>query len=89
MESKKHHYVPVCYLKQFSYNNDNLLHVYDRITGKQFTKNAGDILYETSFYRLSDSFLVGQQDRTLNNLTIEKDFFAETIEYDYLMVLIG
>ncbi len=87
MESKKHHYVPVCYLKQFSYDNDQLLHVFDKITGKQFVKNAGDILYETSFYRLSDGFLSSQQDFTLNNLSVEKSFFAETIESDYLEVL--
>ena len=87
MESKKHHYVPVCYLKQFSYDNDHLLHVFDKIKGKQFIKNAGDILYGTSFYRLSDSFLGNQQDCALNNLSIEKDFFAESIESDYLMVL--
>lgn len=83
MEHKKHHYVPVCYLKQFAYEKDNIVHVYDKITNKSFSKNIKDICYENDFYSLSYRYLNSQKNMSLNPLSIEEDYFAESIEYDF------
>lgn len=43
--SKRHHYIPVSYLKGF-YNKNNFFYVYDKATGKIRKTNANDVFFE-------------------------------------------
>ena len=82
-EHKRHHYVPVCYLKQFTYEKGSITHIYDKKTDKIFPQNIKDICCKDYFYRLSNEYLESQNEDLLNPLSIELDFFAKSIEEDY------
>lgn len=82
-EHKRHHFVPVCYLKQFTYEKNSITHVYDKIIDNHFPQNIKEICCKDHFYRLSNEYLESQNDELLNPLSIELDFFAKPIEEDY------
>lgn len=87
MENKKHHYVPICYLKQFAYEKDSIIHVYDKVNDKSFPRNIKDICYENFLYKLSNDYLNFQNDTSLNPLSIENEYFAESLESDFDKIL--
>lgn len=87
MEHEKHHYIPVSYLKQFAYEKDSIIHVYDKIGKKSYSKNIKDICCEKNFYSLTNDYLDLQNDTSLNPLSIEMNYFAESIEDGYNKVL--
>lgn len=87
MEHEKHHYVPESYLKQFAYEKDSIIYVYDKVSKKLFSKNIKDVCYEKNFYRLSNEYLSSQSDKSLYPLSIEMEYFADSQEDGYNKVL--
>ena len=86
IEHKKHHYIPICYLRNFSFNKGNIVNVYDKITGNQFTKNVKDLCCYNGFYNLSEGCINAQEGQSINTLSLEL-YFANQIESEYNQVL--
>lgn len=77
-----HHYVPFCYLKQFGHkiNKDPkefFVYCFDKINGKTYPKNIRKICGENFFYNLCPESC---ENDMLNPLSIERDYFAKSVE---------
>lgn len=87
MEHKKHHYVPICYLKQFAYDKDRITYVYNKNKDRFYSTNINNICYKEFLYSLSKEYISTQNNTSLEQLSIEIDYFAELIEKEYNKVL--
>lgn len=86
MEHRKHHYVPVCYLKNFTYDSNSSVHVFLKQTGEQFSKKVSEICFINNFYRLSEDYINQQEDKSVDELSLEL-YFATQIESEYNQLL--
>ncbi len=86
IEHKKHHFVPVCYLRNFSFTKGNIVYVYDRITGEQFAKNVNDMCCYNNFYKLSEECVTAQENQSINELSLEL-YLADPVESEYNQLL--
>jgi len=81
----KQHFVPRCYLKRFS-DNEKYIYTYDKTNSKSYRASLMSVCCEDEMYTLSDEYVAKTKEETgaeLNNLSIEKDYFAKEIEYNY------
>ena len=85
-EHKRHHYVPVCYLKQFTYEKGSITHIYDKKTDKIFPQNIKDICCKDYFYRLSNEYLESQNEDLLKFLS-PSEFLYDTYELNDARVI--
>lgn len=86
MENRKQHYVPQCYLRNFSPNNKNL-YIYDKVVSRQYGKAVGNVAYKEYFYKLPEKFIENISDIPSGTQFYEKEFFAESIENQYNIIL--
>lgn len=80
-EHKKHHIVPVCYLRNFSV--DEVAWVYNKKAGKPYQKNINDILFIPHFYNINDKYIPDIARAIMHPLSIEYDYFAQEIESQF------
>lgn len=84
--NKKHHYIPQCYLRNFSYNGTKL-HTYDKVSSKIYAQNISDTCQIVDFYKLSDRYIQDNPDAKGQELVIECDYFANYIEPSYVKTI--
>lgn len=85
----KQHYIPRCYLKQFS-DNPKSVYTYDKISSKAYRASLMSVCCEDNIYSLSDSFVEDSNNQNgghLNTLSIEKEHFANFVEPEFIKLL--
>jgi len=75
--NKKQHYIPQCYLRNFSEDNKHLW-VYNKANSKIHTQAIANTAFIKDFYRIAEKIIDG--DLINNPNQFEKDFFANSIE---------
>lgn len=85
----KQHYIPRCYLKQFS-DNPKSIYTYDKINSKAYSASLMSVCCDDDIYSLSDAFVKESNEKSgghINNLSIEKDHFAHFVEPEFSKLL--
>jgi len=80
--NRKHHYVPVCYLKGFSENGKSLF-VYNKNENKSYSQSTKNVGYEEDLYTIKDRFIVEEEKPSWDEKYFERQFFSSNIETDY------
>ncbi|TWF39603.1 uncharacterized protein DUF4238 [Chitinophaga polysaccharea] len=80
--NKKHHYVPVCYLKGFSENGKSLF-VYNKNKNKSYSQSTKNVGCEEDLYTVKDKFIAKEKMPTWDEKYFEKQFFSSGIEAEY------
>ncbi len=78
----KQHYIPRCYLRRFS-NHERSIFTYDKINSKSYKAPIMSVCFENDIYTISNSYIEDSKNEhgiNLNKLSIESDYFANTIE---------
>ena len=81
-EYRRNHYIPECYLKGFS-DNENIVWIYNKKNSKSYPKSVSDIFYKKDFYLIDENLIPEEGKDMINYKSIEYDFFAEQIENQY------
>lgn len=85
----KQHYIPRCYLRQFS-NNKKSIYTYDKQHSKKYNASLMSVCCEDDIYTFSEEFVKRNKEEgncTINRLSIETDHFAHTVEPLYIQLL--
>ena len=85
----KQHYIPKCYLRRFS-DNDNSIFTYDKTISKSYNASLKSVCFEDDLYTLSDEYVKKtkeEEGQEINNLSIEKEHFAKCVEPMYAQLL--
>lgn len=82
----KQHFIPQCYLRNFSPNDSNLF-TYDKIEGKSFCNRIKNVAYKKCFYDLPEKFISNLDSIPSGNQFYEKEFFASNVEGQYDVIL--
>ena len=85
----KQHFVPRCYLKRFS-DNERSIFTYDKTTSKSYNASLMSVCCEDDMYSLSDEYVrqtKEEEGQVISNLSIEKDYFAQSVEPMYAKLL--
>ena len=85
----KQHYIPRCYLKRFS-DNEKSIHTYDKQHSKRYNASMMSVCCEDDLYTMSDEYVRSNNEEgksTIDNLSIEKEHFADTVEPLYSQML--
>lgn len=82
----KQHYVPQCYLRNFS-PNGKFVYIYDKIIQKPFTNSLDSITCFDHFYEIPKKYLSEKFNIPYGTKYFEKAFFAEHIEKLYAKIL--
>lgn len=85
----KQHYIPRCYLKRFS-DNEKSIHTYDKQHRKRYNASMMSVCCEDDLYTMSDEYVRSNNEEgksTIDNLSIEKEHFADTVEPLYSQML--
>lgn len=79
------HYIPQCYLRQFSPDDKNkrFLYAYSKRNSKSFKIAISKVCGINNFYGLSDEYLAKDSEQELNRLSLESDFFGRNIEPEW------
>lgn len=78
----KQHYVPRCYLRQFS-DNPKSIYTYDKVCSKSYRASLMSVCCEEDMYSLSDSYIKDCNENNggnLNKLSIEHEHFSDFVE---------
>lgn len=78
-ENKIQHYVPQCYLRNFSPNGIYVF-IYDKIEKKQFSNAIEKIACKDYFYELPEKFIKNISEIPYGTKYFEKEFFANNVE---------
>lgn len=81
-EYKKHHFIPECYLTNFT-ENGKAIWVYNKKDSKTFQQSISNIFYQKDFYRIDEKDIPDTLKEEVNPLSLEKDYFANEIESNY------
>ena len=82
---KKQHYVPQCYLNNFSKENSNQVYVFDKKNHFSRVSNINDVDEANYFYELPNDDLLKQFG--LDNKQAIEEFFSKEIETEYAKLL--
>lgn len=85
----KQHYIPRCYLKQFS-DNPKSVYTYDKVSSKAYLASLMSVCCEDDIYSLSDSYVEESNNQNgghLNKLSIEQEHFAHFVEPEFSKLL--
>lgn len=85
----KQHYVPRCYLRQFS-DNPKSIFAYDKVSSKSYRASLMSVCCEEDMYSLSDSYLKECNENNsghLDRLSIEHEHFADFVEPNFSKML--
>ncbi len=78
----KQHYIPRCYLRRFS-DNDNSVFAYDKHLSKSYLASMMSVCCEDDMYSISDSYIEDDEKETgqrLDQLSLESHYFANGVE---------
>ena len=85
----KQHYIPRCYLRQFS-NNKKSIYTYDKQHSKKYNASLMSVCCEDDIYTFSEEFVKRNKEEgncTINRLSIETDHFAHTVKPHYIQLI--
>lgn len=85
----KQHYVPRCYLRQFS-DIPKSIYTYDKVCSKSYRASLMSVCCEKNLYSLSDSYLKESNENNgghLDKLSIEHNHFADFVEPNFSKLL--
>lgn len=74
----KQHYLPQCYLKNFSYDDKGIFVYRKNLKGNVFRQSTSNIAFEKNFYDISAKYLLPEHSDKVQY--IEKDIFAGGFE---------
>lgn len=78
-ENRKQHYIPQCYLRNFSPNDKNIF-IYDKMKGDSFRNTVESVANIDYFYDLPEKFIENIEEIPNGTKFYEKAFFADTVE---------
>ena len=84
------HYIPQCYLRNFSNNKDKnaFVFVYNKLQSKVYPKAIKDICGEDDLYTISQEFCAANsEDIDTSSKVIEREFFSFEVEKKYSSIL--
>lgn len=90
-ESKRHHYIPECYLTNFSIDGKGVW-VYNIKDKEPYITSIDKIFQKKHWYRIPEELIPENAKDLINPLSIEKEFFADQIEsqfHDYLKSIVA
>lgn len=82
----KQHFLPKCYLKNFSLNEKNV-YIYDKKAHKAFSNSLNSIAYFPYLYEIPIKYLSQKLKTPYGSKYFERAFFAEHIEQLYAEIL--
>jgi len=82
----KHHYIPQCYLRNFS-NNGRKIYTYDKNLSKKYCADISSVCEINDFYKISNDYIEENPEYEGAELMIECDYFAQNIEPKYSELL--
>lgn len=85
--TKKQHFVPRFYLKQFA-DKDNKLHCYDKSTGKLYSAHAEDICFEKYLYETKWEYSIDNKVPFLSPNMIENLLCEQEARYSQVLPVI-
>ncbi|RUT78050.1 DUF4238 domain-containing protein [Ancylomarina longa] len=85
-KNERQHYVPQCYLRNFSENGKNL-YTYDKIIKKSFCSSTGKVAYEDFFYDLPKKYIRNIEQLPFAEKYFEKEFFSKNVEVAFSSLL--
>lgn len=85
-ENVKHHFIPQCYLSNFSIDGKGIW-VYNKQERKSYLTSIDKIFQIKHFYKIPDEFISEQDKDKINALSIEKEFFANQVEAQFSQYL--
>jgi len=85
-EHTRHHYMPQCYLRNFSNNGKNL-YTYDKVSSTSYHAKIEDRCIIDDFYRLSEGYIKENPQDEGKELFIECDYFSNNIEPKFSKVI--
>lgn len=85
-ENIKQHFIPQCYLRNFSPNSNNIF-IYDKIERKPYRNSVEKIACIDYFYELPDKLIENIGEIPFGTKFYEKEFFANNIENQYNIIL--
>lgn len=74
----RQHFIPRCYLRRFSENGNSIM-TYDKINSKIYNASLMSVCCINDLYKISEDY-VNECGNEINELSIEKDYFAHNIE---------
>ena len=90
-ESKRHHYIPECYLTNFTIDGKGIW-VYNKAEKKPYITSIDKIFQKKHWYRIPEELIPEHGKNIINPLSIESEFFADQIESqfnDYLKSIVA
>lgn len=90
-ESKKHHFIPQCYLSNFSDDGKGIW-VYNKTGKRAYLTSIDKIFQKKNWYRIPEELIPEHGKDIINPLSIESEFFADQIESqfnDYLKSIVA
>jgi hypothetical protein len=85
--NSRQHYVPKCYLRQFTPNQKTIF-IYDKKEERSFRNSIDTVAYFDMFYELPEKYIENIKDLPFQTKYIEKEFFANSVENIYNQLLI-
>lgn len=84
----RHHYIPQCYLKNFTNDNKGVW-VYNKDLSRFYQTSIDKICYIDNLYSITNTDFINSSKGIINRLSIETDYFANNIEKEYGLILKG
>lgn len=81
-EYTKHHYIPQCYLKNFSIDGKGI-YVYNKKNSKSYCTSIENIFFEKDFYSIDEELIPDYAKDRVRRESIEHDYFANQIESQF------
>lgn len=85
-EHTRHHYIPQCYLRNFSDNGVNI-YTYDKYSSTSYYARIEDRCTIDDFYRLSKGYIKENPQDTGKELFIECDYLSSNIEPNFSKII--
>lgn len=82
MAKEKHHYIPVCYLANFTEDGKGIW-VYNKQKQPPYITSIFEIFKEKNLYKLDESLIPEHYKTILNSKSFEYDFFARGLESQF------
>lgn len=82
----KHHYIPQCYLKNFSTDGKGI-YVYNKKKSKSYCTSIENIFFEKDFYSIDERLIPNFARDKVGRESIERDYFANVVESQFAKFL--
>ena len=84
MEHRKHHYVPQCYLRNFSKDGKSL-NTWDKKRSKEYAAAINNVCMHKDLYKIDTQ--LNEEAKKVDSLYLETEFFSKFVEQEYSKLL--